>query len=572
MGEPDRKGPLGIGYCTKLPAMSTASDPVDRIAPPNWAWVLISLLLGLGAIWLIPYEGHDGVIVGQAVESGDWRGVRMAWLGTNWVLLYPLFRINDWLAAQTGVPYWVWGKLVLSASVCGLAHEARLLSQQVLGLSRAQSAWTGVLVLVFPGWCMLYGTGWMNIVFMWAVFAGHRIACQRSLGLRVCGMLLMLASLQVNSNLVVLPALEAMRWLTGQAGPRPWAVVRSIWVGAAVLGVYALLRWVSPPQGLYAGYNSLLWPSNWHNLQQVAKASAMFATWLALLIPAVMAAIWARQGKHLSSGYISLAPPATGLGLPSTIRHGMAVLLLGFATVFPYIMVGKGAPLFVLPWIPVQGSAQSAALANTSTAVVMHLFDGWNARHTWLMSVPLCIASVLIATGGASPVRMKWWGVVGAWLLSAAWLITGHHAKLSRYLDEQSLVRALQLAPAPPAGEVDLEASPSRRWLSTGDTTNYLMWRAYRQSIWAADLYFEGEPSWRDILLTRRASFARQPSIPGKENLVTLTNLMQDYRYTGCRTHYVVQWVTQPPSALLTSGLWPDTVYPAVLKQQSANC
>jgi hypothetical protein len=557
---------------SQLTRSSALGDQPSR----HWAWFALSLALGVGTIWLIPFEGHDGVIIGQASESGDWRGVRLAWLGTNWYLLYPLFRLNDWLAAHTGVPYWVWGKLVLTASVAGLAYEARHWSREVLGLGARNAGWVALLVLVFPGWCVLYGTGWMNIVFMWVAFSGHRLACGSGIASRVIGCVLMLVSLQVNSNLVVLPALEAVRWITHRTRAKRWQWTRSLIIGVMVIGVYAALKWMTPPQGLYAGYNELLWPTSLQNLIQIAKACVMFATWgLLWLVPVLLAFAWsvvsrrapALHQTHAESRVLSSVPDSGSRPL-----KWFGVLLLLTATIFPYVMVGKGAPLFVIPSMPVSGSAQSAALAQASSAWVTHLFDGWNARHTWLMAVPLSALTVLTLVRIVPTPKGQRVALLAAWICSLGWLGVGHHAKLARYADEQAIVNALRLAGAPAAGEVDLVVSPTRLWLATGDSSNYLMWRAFGRTDWATEMYYADEPTWRDRRLASRAEYGRGVFSPQKQTLVNLTNLMQDYRFTSCRTIYSVQLFAPSVTTLLTSGVNPSRVPPADLHVAAANC
>ncbi len=136
-----------------------------------WWMGLLAVFLPVAAV---SRDMWDGVIGAYGLERGDFSGIRDWLLPSNWGLVYLLLRGIDLLATLTGVPPWVWIKLIMLLAVVGIAREARLLCTEILGWSRDDGRATELLVLTFPCWFVLYGSTFIYVLFIWCIFAGHR--------------------------------------------------------------------------------------------------------------------------------------------------------------------------------------------------------------------------------------------------------------------------------------------------------------------------------------------------------------------------------------------------------------
>ncbi len=489
----------------------TISPPTpNQNKPEQWLWVIACcvLLCVFLPIGLVSRDFWDGVIGSYGLETQQFDGIR-AWLvPSNWGLVYLMLRGIAWLSNSSGIPAWLLVKLILLLSVCGIANETRLLCEKLLGWSRLDSRLAGVLALGFPCWSMLYGSTFLTIVFMWWVFAGHRLAHSgRSLALRCMGLVLLLLSFQVNSNFVMVFALEAARWLRlGQSDQYRWRWGAS--ACASAVAIYLSLRWVWPPSGIYQGYNNLVLPFSANGLKTWARAIAMYLTWLPLL--ALPAGVTWLFGKACAQRGGMARVPAPSV--PWREWACIGILLLG--AVFPYVAVGKGAPLFVLNF-PSLGLGVAEHQGKVVQAWFYTTVDGWSWRNVFLMAAPASIASVALlraAVGQASTLaqqRRLWWlACASAVVFNGAWLLHGHAAKHLRAAQEESIVRGLRAIAPPPAGDVNLAITQELPWYAWMYESNYWFWLAYGQADWASAQYGP-EPGSRARALQERSDARR---------------------------------------------------------------
>lgn len=496
----------------------TALAPVRMLQAAGW----ILPVLALGPIWLVTRDFWDGIIGTHAIERGDFSGMRHWLIPSNWGLAYLLLRAMGLLTSLLDIPPWLWGKLLITASVLGLAREARLLCSQVLGWNDRDARFAGLLAVCFPCWYVLYGNTFIYLVFIWMTLAGHRLLHGESATRAAWGYLLVLLSFQVHSNLVAVFALEAVRWLCvpeGRARQRPRALLM---MATAVL-TYAALRLVWPPAHHYQGYNNLVSPFSWQGARSWVRAAAMLLTWVPLLLlPAAVA--W------LAAGRPRACSAAKAQALP------ILVLLAGSA--FAYLAVGKGAPLFIIA-LPDGALGTGAHLGRPASSVFFTPAHGWSMRNAFLFSVPAAIASVWLfrlATAG----QPAWRATLGAWhvafgvavIANLGWLAEGHAAKQLRAAQELSVVRGLGELQAPPAGRLDLELAQRVGWTSTALEANYLLWMAYGRTDWAGALYGPDEGSQQAALAEREDTLdAPAPRIH---------HLMDGLVLPGCSTGYAV--------------------------------
>lgn len=502
-------------------------------AAPGIRWRLrwirwLVAIAALAPIWLVPRDVWDGVIGAYGMARHDFSGIYHWLIPSNWGLVYLMLRGIEFLETASAIPAWVWVKLLLSASVIGLAREARLLCSRVFQWDERDARFAELAALSFPCWYVLYGSTFIYLVFIWCVFAGHRLLHEATgpMG-RAAGFLLLLLSFQVNSNFVMVFALEGVRWLY-RPRAREWAWGRSALVLGAAAAVYLSLRLIWTPSGPYQGYNDLVWPFSAAGVVSWIRAAAMAATWIPLLLLPAAVAWLAGRGPNRP------VPPA-GAGGARSETAALALLLAG--ALFAYLAVGKGAPLFIIQ-LPQGWLGTSTHLGKAAADWIYTAADGWSMRNAFLLSVPGAIALVwLVRRVLASSNRGE-----GAWraallatlLVNFAFLAQGHATKLARFSQEQSIVRGLRQQPAPPGGTVDLQLAQPVGWSAWTYEANYLFWLAYGRAEWAGALFGPDDLSRRAALQDRRDALASP--------LPKSHYLMDGMPARRCHTSYLIHW------------------------------
>lgn len=490
-----------------------------------WWVALVAVCL---PIILVKSDVWDGVIGAYGLARNDFSGIREWLIPSNWGLAYLMLRAVQALALATSIPPWIWVKLLLIASVVGLSCETRLLCRRVLGWGEGDSRLAALLALSFPCWYVLYGSTFIYLVFMWAVFAGHRFLHEGATRAhRLGGFVLMLLSFQVNSNLVMIFCLEAVRWLYRPRAQR-WHWGRSALIATAAVVVYLALRLVWTPSGPYAGYNNLVWPFSEVGARTWLRAMLMATTWLPLLLtPAAAAWVIAETARVLPTQH------------EPRRRELAAIVLLLAGGLFAYMAVGKGAPLFVIN-LPVAWLGVASHLGKSAPGWLYTTADGWSMRNAFLFSVPAAIAGtglirwVLHARGPGGRTATAWYGAVFVALaINLALLANGHAAKQLRAAQEESIVRALRGQPAPPSGTVDIQISPAVGWSVWTYEANYWLWRAYGRAAWAAAAFTA------DPLDRRRALADREQALAS--TLSRAVSLMDEAGLPGCHSAMSVQ-------------------------------
>lgn len=521
-------------------------------------WVIAVLVLA--PIWLVQRDVWDGVIGTYGLERHDFSGIYHWLIPSNWGLVYLMLRGIELISAATAVPPWVWVKLLLCATVIGLAREARLLCRRVLGWNESDSRFAELVALCFPCWYVLYGSTFIYLVFIWCAFAGHRLMHEGTGRPRqAAGYALMLLSFQVNSNFVMICALEGMRWLYRRKD-QVWRWSRTALVIGSAVAVYLSLRLIWTPTGPYVGYNNLVWPFSKQGMRTWVRAAAMALTWMPLLIaPAAVAWLAARRRDGL------VEAPLLNRVIP---REAATVTLLLAGALFAYLAVGKGAPLFVLQ-LPEGWLGTGTHLGKVARGWLYTTADGWSMRNAFLLSVPGSIAIVWLvrlALAGREQHGAGWRAaLVTALILNLGWLAEGHATKLLRFAQERAIVRALQAHTPPTRGTVDLKIAEPVGWTAWSYEANYLFWLAYRRSEWAAAIFENDDPS-RRAALDERGQALSSP-------LPKVHFLMDQLGATNCHTTYLAELPAHlGPFSAIADSLGLMEVPPARLRILEATC
>jgi hypothetical protein len=463
----------------------------------GWATLLV-LALSVLPLWGLSRDFHDGVIAEWAFATGRYAGVAEWLVPSNWWGHYALYRVVGALGDATGLPVWMWIKAWMTLVVAGLAYETYRFAG-LYGFGRRWALAATMLTGSFPVWCVLYSSSVMHIGFCWLALLGHRWLFWCGDWRRWAGFVLVVVSFQVNANLVFQIALAVVAY--GLLRERA-ALNRLLLVALSAVAFYLFFMLVHPVRGEYEGYNRLLLPHTLAHLLKIASTAALFASWAVLLVPsALVALLWRGGARKKPLGPAETAGPR---------QRFWIALLLTAAAVFPYAMVGKGPPLFLVG-SPIGESVIWTIYATTGKG--FHLtVDAFTTRQAALMAVPFSLLGVAclewLAGRRALPKAAVATSVGVAVLSQACVLMTGHFLKWEQAHWDRSIINALKGLPPPPPGRVEIALSPTRPYLYHVFESNSLLWHAWNRTGWLGLVYYQGSPVWEQRARARLPHYA----------------------------------------------------------------
>lgn len=534
--------------------------PTERVNTQGLV-LLVASCVCMAPVWLVSRDLWDGVIAAYAIETQQFEGLRLWLTSSNWWLLYAAYRSVAWLASNTGIEWWVFVKLVMHASVLGVAWETTKLGQHTLGLSPRFALFGGAMLCALPVWPMMYDSVHMVYVFVWLALSGHRLwSTSSNPAWRILGLVFIAVSLQLNSNVLFVLALEASRWLVRDRAARSVNLRQSLVVLAVVIAYAVLSRVVFPPSGPNLGYNAPLMPWHLDGLKRILAATAMFGTWMIFPVGGLL--IGAAHARVLRR-------PLAGVQL----RSIACLLLISFGAIGAYAAVGKGPALFFpFGWSSSYVFSQLAMPSSidgwTSTA------DHWIGRHAflWVIPVALMCATVLSALCEL-PRRVLMVVAAGLLLHALAWQFHGHEAKMSRVLMEESIIAALAKMPPPPSGDVNLHVSPRHGILFSTAESNYMLHRAWqRDHYMGATSYVEGSTPVLTEAGRRSVKEIVQSHPPMAQGNAAGSWVQATDHLTGCTTQIDV--AVAPPMKFMTvlQYIWSRSVPDAAVRGHSTSC
>lgn len=544
------------------------------------SWILIAFILGVLPIGLSSTEMWDGVVSVQSVGSGDWQVLKGIALDSNWYLTYGLFLLADALQKFTDLPYWVSFKVLSVSLIAGISYEVYRLARQIFGIPAAIAAWLPALVFSFPIWYIFftYTSVSGHLACVWLGLAGYRLVYSDKKSQILLGVVFVTLSFQLASNCAFILALECGRWALSK-NKSLWSYGRSIGIFLLALAAFAATRIIWPPVGTYVGYNRFLNPLYLTSWISYIKYSALFSTWLVLLIPTLLGIWWSRVRSDTDQSIVAC-------GLWQALNHQRIVLgvfaLLMLSACAPYIAVGLGSPLFTVN-AGTSGSVSAVLASNAAWGYLGIWFGGWGARHMLLMMIPMVLFAGWLTSfahqkvipsdedklrTSSACINTTFTTTIIVFLIVG---LSGHWAKLQRIAKEQAVVQLLAGKPQLPYGQVDLLLDKHEDFLSSIYETNYLLYRAYANTHWAA-LMLPDNPvvrAWGDQ--HRRLTLDVAPKDHSK---IAGLNMMTNYSWSDtCKTIARVKL----PSLGIWDVLWRAEHMPAQLpaariEPVSTNC
>ena len=528
----------------------------------------LMLLLVIGPLWLMTRNLFDGAPTAHAEMIGNFDGVYYWTTNANWPLAVLLYKACNALAGLLSLPFLPVMKLVITALLLGLYAELTRLARELFAFGESESRCVALICLASPSLYTLVSTTIAPILLcVWLVFAGHRLFRSGDLRLRFAGLALLALSFQLASNLVLSMALELAFMLRYPERRQPrlkWLAL----LAATAVTVYASMRLLSPPKLIFVEHNLLLNPFRPDDLRRIIKATLMFLTWgvipLAAMLLALLAGGLAQRGVRVDRD---------ALRDRSSWQMILICMLLCAAAAFPYVMVGKGPPLFTLRSMGEGITEQVLRAAHTGWFAPT--WPNTSGRHGFLYSIGIALLSWQLARlvlNALGPGRMSGKPVRQFLLLAPlmlAWLLPAYGNKLRHQYTEESLVKALKALPPAPAGIVELHYSP---------VTDYVIWTTsagvvLRQAWGRSDYYamFHSVPAYLADMQWSYHAYLQDPGLLQTQRMQNFY-AMSNFPGERCLTQYEAQLPQPAWTDVVLGGVFPGRVEPARVVQTYSGC
>ena len=528
----------------------------------------VTLLLLIVPHWMVTRDLFDGALASFAELSGHRDGLDFSLLNANWLLAAWFVQACFWLGDLLGIGYLVVVKLVISAMLLGLYHEFVRLGRDLFRLDDTEARLVGLLCLASPSLYTLVSSLVVpNPLCFWLAFVGHRLFWSDKAHWRWLGLLVTAVSFQLNSNLVFVLALDVVylyRFRPQLRQRLPWFCLLFL----VAVAVYAGMRLIFPPQQIYAQYNQLLNPFDPASLARLAKALVMFLTWGAIPISALLLATAAAAVLRRRLGEaVPAANPAIDWFVP------LAAAFLCAAAIFPYVMVGKGTPLFT--WVSIGNGITEQVLRAVYAGPFAPTWANSSGRHGLLYSIPLawlswsCAKAVLQRQGLWRQRIGPGWLFVLILPLFLVWVLPAYRNKLEMQFAEISLVNGFKTVPVAPPGVVDLRFGPAPDWLFWSSSGSLILRQAWGSSAYFA--VFHQIDSWRDDLLWQYHTLFLAPG-GLSSNLVQHSLAMDGYPGADCVSSYEARIPVPGSLDVWLSGWRQDAVPAAAVRLLAADC
>lgn len=541
------------------------ADPQDRY--PVWLDAAVLLLL-IGPHWLVLRDQFDGATVAFAAVTGLHDGIELALRNANWPLALAFHKACIALGAALGLPYLLFVKLALSLLLVGLYLELRGVAQMLFGLPAAQARQAALLASASPVLYTLVSSQIVPILMcVWLVFLGHRLYRQGSVALRAAGLVMLALSFQLNSNLVFALALELLWLVRLGAGFRVRLAASALLLAAAV-AVYLTMRWLLPPAQLFTEYNQLLKPWRPDELRRIVKATLMFLTWGVIPLAAVLIAV----ACLLARG--RLARPDRSRARAALGRYGPMVAGTAFlcaAAAFPYVMVGKGPPLFTL--LSIGDGLTEQVLRAAHTGPLAPTWANSSGRHALLYGAAMGLLAWAVgrlaynALGGRGEAPRGVFALTLAMML--AWVLPAYWNKLQTQFTEQSLVHGLRGVPPAPSGVVELSYRPVTDWLIWTQSAGMVLYEAWgKVPYWPS---FHSVEAYRLDMQWQYHAYLRQTgglTNPAMQHFLGLHGLVNE----DCISRYRAVLPPFDPGQVLLAGVRPAGVPAATIEPLGTDC
>ena len=516
---------------------------------------------------MVTRDLFDGASVAYASLTGNTDGLYKWMADSNWLVTIYAYKVVFAVAAALDVPYWLVIKVFVTGVLLGLVFEFKRLGKDVFGLEDAPARLLALLCVASPSLYTLVSSAIVPFIFyIWLAFLGHRLFWSQKATVRLAGLALMVVSFQLSSSMVFVLALDVV-YLYRFTGLRKQRLAWFAMLFLSALAVYVTMRVLAPPRQIFVEYNRLLNPFNAADAVRIARACAMFMTWglipLAGLCLVWITSRWSPDGRAASASVM----------LRSLLSwQVLCCLFLCASAIFPYVMVGKGAPLFTLTGFG-QGITEQVLRA-THNGPFAPTWANTSGRHALFFAIPLAMLTWFLCFQLRERMIGKSQSVqpVPLFMLLAPlflfWVLGSFGNKLANQAAETSLLNGLKQMAPPPAGVVEIKYAPGSDWLIWTSAAGTILQQAWGVSHYYAMFYsldaYRDDMQWQYHAYIRQTGALKAPLI---QNYLSMSGFPGE----ECTTRYEAV-LPSPVPWMLLSGVLPAQAPSARIRLLGTHC
>lgn len=475
--------------------MQRRNEFVSTTVPMTAAIIFVGIPL-----FSLENDMFDGVLSSYASYIDDFEGQRLWNFDSAWYLQYYLNISIHHVHKIVGLSYLTISKIIQLLSLLLIVNECRTFSHRYLRLRPADAMSTATIAATFGIWHVLSSTVMTHFILFFAIgIFGVRLLIDRNALGQIIGLVLIAISVELKSLLVFLPTYAYVMaisirqpTLCRELIPPPKVLI-VFFVGVTYyLGINAL----ASPSGYYEGYNAIKIPTGSDEVLKIFRALSVYRMYfVAPLGCVILSAFLMLIFRHkLQKRFM----PPTDIGWSILVGA-----LLWISAIFPYVILGKSAPIIDVGWASRHGLL--LAFAHPILMVSIFKYLGYlvsqnqpNKRGSYIVSLS---ATLVICTQIIS-------------------LEYGFLTKLNRQIFEKELSSELSKLHPPPPGLVSFRVrgqlpQPHIRYYEA----NFLFFRVYGEASWLVDLYGRrSEEDYRRLADDR--AFAKMHVLQPKEGFI----------------------------------------------------
>jgi hypothetical protein len=435
---------------------------IKRFSSSKTDLVLISLIgLVNPGIFLLMFKRDiwDGTIIDYYLSLNDYEPLRQWFYSSGWELQYYALLFQDKLADALNLPT---RYIIISFSILaliGLAIEIYFLAKSRFETHRKIALIIACLFLFLPTWNVLSSSVMnIHIICLFLSLIGVRVFFSESKLKKIFGVCLILTSYQLNSLLFFIPILvfviekiNSEDIDTNKFRPR-----RFLFTSLISILYFMTSRLINPNDGLYIGYNQIVFPTSPSLLGLYIHNFLSFSSFL--LIPFIPFSL-IMLCKFVSNRSGNKFPR-----LFST-KKLLLFLLLYLGAIFPYIAVGKSTNIFELTdWTQRQGFVLAIPLVLLTGSVISKISEFWEVERRFFRIIITFALTLLL------PLSLQF---------------ESFAIKLNRQSFESDLITTLKLnSSVPPPGTFQIYGDGIPQPDIRNYESNFLLYETYSKASW----------------------------------------------------------------------------------------
>lgn len=274
-------------------------------------------------------EFWDGAIIDYAHSIAQYEGLKTWFFDSGWVFQYFQVRILFFISDLTQLSYTALNHFTVFCFGFLLLHETYLFAINVFKLDKKSASFVILLLAVFPVWSVMTSSVLtFHFICLALAFWSIRVIRSQSTFWMIPAWIVVIVIFNFNSLMVFLPCLSYVYDLKSGKEKRIY-VPGLITIILFVLALIEMLIYkvYFPPTGIYEGYNAVKTGFKLHDIYMMMVNAFRFHTYL--LLPLLFFILSLKR-----------------VFFDESKKDLLILLLLFWAGIFPYVVVGKSSTLF----------------------------------------------------------------------------------------------------------------------------------------------------------------------------------------------------------------------------------